>query len=277
LLRSARGSAAVDLSHYYGMQPAGEQSEAAPAGIRLAPRAGTARAGLIDTGVEGHAVFGRIKLDRRSFGPGTRAASGHGTAVASILASEGASRLFVADVFRADPAGRPYTSADAIAAALDWLARADVPVINMSLAGPRNAILDSMIIRTLRNGVSVVAAAGNGGPTAPPAYPAALSPVVAVTAVDPALHVYRYANRGAYITVAAPGVRELAARPAGEFGYFSGTSFAAPHVTAWMARCLGPRSAGLRQVADCRARMIHQARDLGDPGPDPVYGYGLIR
>lgn len=277
ILRSVHDSAAVDLGHYYGMQLAGEEAESAPPAAHLKERSGEARAGMIDTGVTAHAALGSARIERRTFGTGTRAAVEHGTAVASILASEGTRQLLVADIFRADPVGHSYTSADAVAAALDWLARKDVPVINMSLAGPRNAILDSMIIRTLRNGIGVVAAAGNGGPTAPPAYPAALSPVVAVTAVDEQLHVYRYANRGPYITVAAPGVRELAARAAGGLGYFSGTSFAAPHATAWMARCLGNRTAGLRRIADCRAQMIHSARDLGEPGPDSTYGNGLIQ
>jgi hypothetical protein len=45
--------------------------------------------------------------------------------------------------------------------------------INMSLAGPRNAILDRLIQAASARGIQVIAAAGNGGPAAPPAYPAA--------------------------------------------------------------------------------------------------------
>ena len=66
----------------------------------------------------------------------------------------------------------------------------------------------------------IVAAAGNGGPTAPPAYPAALRPVVAVTAVDSKDHIYRYANQGRYIMVAAPGVDEPAADARGGISLF---------------------------------------------------------
>jgi hypothetical protein len=87
-------------------------------------------------------------------------------------------------------------------------------VINMSLAGPRNAILDRLIRDAVASGRTIVAAAGNGGPTAPPAYPAAVPGVIAVTAVDKNRQVYRLAQRGRHIAVSAYGVDVLAANAA---------------------------------------------------------------
>lgn len=271
--------AAVDFTHYYGMSPAGEMTEDDSSGVRLARKDGKLRVGMVDTGVFRHPFLQSSKLRTRTFGHGQSAGPpDHGTAVASILISEGAHDLVAADVFRSSGAGAPFTSADAIAAALDWLAEERVRVVNVSLAGPRNAILDTMVVRAMQRGMTIVASAGNGGPTAPPTYPAALRNVVAVTAVDQLNHVYRYANQGSYILVAAPGVREPGAAAAGGFRLFSGTSFAAPHISAWLARCLATRkNAGLGPAAECRGRLIAAANDVGAPGPDPVYGYGVVR
>ena len=109
-------------------------------------------------------------------------------------------------------------------------------------------------------------------PSAPPAYPAAVPGVVAVTAVDGRQQVYRYANRGRYITVAARGVDVVAAHAPGGLARFSGTSFASPHVAAWIARC----RAGGSDAAQCETRLRREARDLGTAGFDEIYGFGLV-
>lgn len=96
--------------------------------------------------------------------------------------------------------------------------------------------------------------------------------MIAVTAVDRRNRVYRYANQGNYITVAAHGVDEPAASSRGGIIRFSGTSFATPHVSAWMARCQTRRTA-----QSCARRLRRSAQDLGAKGYDVVYGYGLIQ
>jgi hypothetical protein len=62
--------------------------------------------------------------------------------------------------------------------------------------------------------------------------------------------VYRYANQGNYIAVAARGVSEPAASAGGGIARYSGTSFATPHIAAWLTRCLAMRGA---TAALCRA------------------------
>lgn len=265
--------AVVDLVHYYGLNlTAGSHGKR----VRSPQSAAASRArplsiGMIDTSVTRHAALAGATVVPWSAGNLTGAPVEHGTAVASILASEGGTRIFSANIFRG-PAGRPFTSADVIAQALEWMIAQHVPVVNMSLAGPRNAILDRLIRDALASGHQVVAAAGNGGPTAPPAYPAAVPGVIAVTAVDKDLHIYRYANHGRYIAVAARGVGVVAARSAGGYAEFNGTSFATPHVAGWIARC---RADGTTADA-CRDRLRQSARDLGASGFDEVYGNGLI-
>jgi hypothetical protein len=264
--------AVVDLVHYYGLNFA---SGAAPQPVRASATAPRSTAqlvvGVIDTAVAAHKALGGARIVAWEDGNLPGAPAEHGTAVASIITGHGRATIYSANIFRG-PAARPFTSADVIAGALEWMLGKDIPTINMSLAGPRNAILDRLVRDALAKGRSVVAAAGNGGPSAPPAYPAAVPGVIAVTAVDTDLRVYRYANRGKYISVSAPGVGVIAAYTRGGMARFTGTSFAAPYIAGWIARC---RSAGAA-AASCNASMRKSSRDLGATGFDEVYGYGLI-
>lgn len=275
-IRQIEPKGVFDYVHYYGLhyRPSGVLAGPSPVTyVESLPRKkDKLTIGMIDTGVVGHSALKGASIKTRDF---AQVSGGtpvdHGTAIASILVSEGSDTLYVANIFRGNGAA-PYTSADAIVRALEWMVQNHVPVVNISLTGPRNAVLDALIERTAGKGVAIVAAAGNGGPTAAPAYPAALRPVVAVTAVDKGMRVYRYANQGHYITVAARGVAEPAAQSKGGIGQFSGTSFATPHIAAWMARCMKSEPS-----AECTAQLRRSAHDLGEPGYDPVYGYGYVR
>ena len=271
LARIAEPDEVFDYAHYYALHyaPAGEG--AAGTQVAMPQKEGRLTIGMIDTAIVSHPSMRGVSIEARDFADANAVPKAHGTAVASILASEGASRLFVANIFRGGGSARPFTSADTIVDALNWMVAQRVPVVNMSLAGPRNAILDRLIDQAIGRGTLIVAAAGNGGPSAPPAYPAALANVIAVTAVDQRNRVYRYANQGNYITVSARGVDEPAASAGGGVARFSGTSFATPHVAAWMARCQQ------RSTAQACVRQLRRtARDLGASGYDPVYGFGLI-
>ena len=147
-----------------------------------------------------------------------------------------------------------------------------VKVVNMSFSGPRDELVAEAIEKLSKKGIVFVAAAGNEGPTAAPSYPAAYPQVIAVTAVTKDLHNYRYANRGDHIDVAAPGVNIWTAMPGGRAGCNSGTSFAAPHVTAILA--VEPRE----MLQQDKANLLDglPVIDLGQQGRDPVYGRGLL-
>ena len=273
-LRSLDPGATFDYTHYYGLQISPQGGANKASGAAMHRQAGRLTVGMIDTAVASHPVLAGTAVTQRRFGATSTGSPQfqHGTAVASILATGGSRKLLVADVFRGSAAA-PFTSADAIAQSLEWMAANNIAVVNISLAGPRNAILDRLIERASARGMVIVAAAGNGGPTAPPAYPAALGSVVAVTAVDAQSRIYRYANQGAYIAVAARGVSEPAANSGGGIGSYSGTSFATPHIAVWLARCLGQKHASPQL---CRERLRIAARDAGAMGRDPVYGWGII-
>ena len=104
--------------------------------------------------------------------PVATSARAHGTAVAQLAASQSAT-VAVADVFGVDRRNQLVAPAELIAAALDWMLAQHVRVVNISIEGPYNAVLDFVVQDAIARGTVVVAAAGNGGPSAAPAYPAA--------------------------------------------------------------------------------------------------------
>ncbi|MFB9049569.1 S8 family serine peptidase [Sphingobium indicum] len=190
-------------------------------------------AGLIDGGVARHpALSGPI--EQRGFARGAPRASAHGTAVASLISGTTGIRgaapgapLLVADIYGDDPAGG---GAFAMARALGWMAARGADVVTVSLVGPDNPLLAGAIRLARERGVSVVAAVGNDGPAAPPAYPASYAGVIAVTGIDGRGRVLPEAGRARHVDFAAPGADMNAARADGGKGKVRGTSFAAPLV-----------------------------------------------
>ena len=142
-------------------------------------------------------------------------------------------------------------------------------MVNISLAGPPNALLEEAVRRAVARGVLVVAAVGNDGPAAPPRYPAAYPDVIGVTAVDGGGVIYRRAARGSHVDLAAPGVNVVAASAPNSYQPATGTSFAAPAVAAMLART--HRRADAASASRAVAEITARARDAGAP----VYGAGI--
>ena len=122
---------------------------------------------------------------------------------------------------------------------------------------------------------------------------------MSVGAVGPSLNRTFYSNTGSYIEIAAPGGNDREGGPSGMiwqasiFGPDSeaatvlfprfdryaetpeeGTSMAAPHVAGVAALLI---SQGVTKPAAVEALLKGTARDLGSPGRDSEYGYGLIQ
>ena len=150
-----------------------------------------------------------------------------------------------------------------------------VRVVNVSLTGDDNALMALAVRRASARGTVLIAAAGNAGPIAPPAYPGALPEVIAVTAIDQQGVVFPEANRGSYIAFAAPGVRIWVPTPDGRGRYETGTSFAAPFALGTAALEI---MQGAQADADVlRQRLAAKARTLGTGGRNPTFGYGLVQ
>src|SRR5262249_35009076 len=125
-----------------------------------------------------------------------------------------------------------------------------------------------------RKGLVLVAAAGNDGPSAPPDYPAAYPGVIAVTATDVDDHLLRVANHGGYVAVAAPGVDISVAAPNGGYGFTTGTSVAAAHVSGLVALLLERNP---RLTPDAVAAILMQtAKHLGAKSRNDEFGAGLV-
>lgn len=285
LLRSL-GATAADRNHIYD-ERSGPSPEEAPAPSPAPQKAGGGNKptiGLIDTAlVRKHAAFKQANITERDFVESSNSRpTAHGTAIASVLVGNERNhkgllpnaRLVAASVFYQGESGATGATTSALVAALDWMASEGVQVVNMSLAGPPNQVLGAMIEELSKRGMIVVAAVGNDGPSSRPLYPAAFDPVVAVTAVDKQKRIYRWANQGPQVDFAALGVNTPVARVKGGYGEESGTSFAAPIVSAAIAELLarnGGTASGAVQT------LISRVEDLGDAGRDNTYGYGLVK
>ncbi|MGD9981504.1 MAG: S8 family serine peptidase [Hyphomonadaceae bacterium] len=252
-LRETDPNGAYDFDHLHIESGAGAvvagvaQSSASNAGPRI---------GLIDSGV-GVSV---PTAAQRSFVGAAPVAAPHGTTIAGLLstAAPGA-RIYAADIYAGAPTGG---ASSALARALAWLAAQNTRVINVSLVGPRNRVVETVIAGLVSRGFIIVAAVGNDGPAAAPLYPASYPGVVGVTGVDARSRVLIEAGRGEQVDFAALGVH----------GRARGTSYAAPIVAARLAVLANDATAAPRSIND----LAQRARDLGANGRDDVYGYGLV-
>lgn len=206
------------------------------------------------------------------------AAHVHGTGIAGaivaharLIGSAPSARVLAIRAFGVAQGGAESTSF-VILKSLDYAASHGAQVINMSFAGPKDALVARGIAAAAARGIVLVAASGNAGPKSAPLYPAASPGVIAVSATDAYDRLFPASNRGAHIAVAAPGVDVFLPAPGGKYQMTSGTSFSAAYVSGLAALMLA-RDAGLKPD-DVRGILMRTARDLGAPGRDDLFGAG---
>jgi serine protease len=241
----------------------------------------------------------------------------HGTHVASTIAEatdngEGVSglafncALMPVKVLDETGTGELFQVAEGIDYAVNFRQNGvnPVKVINLSLGGESGSeTLRQAVDRAFDAGITVVAAAGNES-VGEVGFPAAFDNAIAVGALDGRKQKAPYSNFGRALDVMAPGGDSRRddtgvngapdGRPDGvlqqtfdpdtaefegrfdDFAYFfvSGTSQATPHVAA--LACLLYQQ-GIRDPAAIRAAIEGSAEDLGAPGRDDTFGFGLIR
>jgi serine protease len=240
----------------------------------------------------------------------------HGTHVASTIAEATNNReggaglafgcaLMPVKVLDANGEGSFFDVAEGVDYAVGFTQNGQRPVrvINLSLGGESGSQTMRLALERAEDaGVTVVAAAGNDGISGI-SFPAAYPDVIAVGALDGRKRRAPYSNFGPELDVMAPGgdfdrdetgpgdrpdgfpdgILQQTFDPdladAGRFDdfaywYFEGTSMATPHVAA--VACLLYRQ-GIRDPAAIRAAIFQSAEDLGSPGRDNSFGFGLIR
>jgi hypothetical protein len=202
----------------------------------------------------------------------------HGTGVAGaivaharLMGSAPAARILAIRAFGAAPKGAASTSY-VILKGLDYAAAHGAQIVNMSFAGPQDALIERGIAAMAGKGIVMVAAAGNAGAKSPPLYPAANTNVIAVSATDAQDKLFTASNRGGYIAIAAPGVDIFLPAPDDQYQMTSGTSFSAAYVSGLVALML-ERNPALKPD-EVRTTLMKTARDLGAAGRDDLFGAG---
>jgi subtilisin family serine protease len=196
------------------------------------------RVAVVDTQVDAtHPELAGQVAESRDFVGGSAGGERHGTAVAGVIASQAGNRLGIVGVAPgvrllalracAQPvaAGKGRCTTFDLARAVDHAIVAEADIINLSLGGPHDRLLERLLRQAMARDIVIVAAAGEGGT----AFPADLAGVIAVGAEG--------AGRPA-AALGAPGVDVLSLVPPDGYGYFSGSSIAAAQVSGVVALLL---------------------------------------
>ena len=255
--------------------------------------------GVMDTGIDrGHPDLLALDSTYRhgSFAPGDPL--GHGTHVAGTLAATANNavgiagvtpcRLTMWKVFPDQPwSGSFYVDGERYLRALHEATTAGVRVLNLSLGGTASSQTEAILFRRLReHDVVVVAAMGNeyqeGNPVE---YPAAYDGVLAVGAVAETLRRSTFSNTGEHIGLVAPGSDVLSTLPRRrspyrhetDYGVWSGTSMAAPHVAG--AAALAVARFPAKSAAEIREHLLRAATlvpRMRGKSWTKAYGSGLL-
>ncbi|WP_142927229.1 S8 family serine peptidase [Bacillus sp. PK3_68] len=220
--------------------------------------------------------------------------NGHGTHVAGVIAAKDnsigvvgiAPNAQIYSVKVLDKLGEGTTST--MMAGVEWAIKNKMDIINISITSPyEDEYLHRMIKRAYDSGILVVAAAGNEGKPltgelSSVQYPAKFPEVIAVSSVDENKSHGALASIGKEVELAAPGEKIYSTYPTTirtnePTGYktLSGTSMASPYVVGLAALY----KEKYPDMSNKHIRLLLQknALDLGAPGKDDFYGYGLAR
>lgn len=238
---------------------------------------------ILDSGVDAqHPDLAGQLLPGRNFmdgGTDTRDATGHGTAVAAAAAAAFnrqerlagmATRARILPLKVSDDRG--YASARAVHDAIIHAADSGVRVVNVSF---EDVVTNPLVMRAAaylraRGGVLVVPT-GNGGQMN---RPQAAAGMITVAATDLQDQHPEWSSGGSGLTLSAPGVDLLLARRGGGYARCSGTSYASPLVAGVLALMLAARPEA--SITELVRAMQDSAVDLGEPGPDALFGHGRV-
>lgn len=245
---------------------------------------------ILDTGISNThpdlTVSGGINLIGKSKNNKWSDDNGHGTHVAGIIAARNnsigvvgvapAAQLYAVKVLNSY--GNGYISD--IIEGIDWAVQNNMDIVSMSLGTTTySQALNDSTANAYNAGILLIAAAGNNGDgnlsTDDILYPAKFDSVIAVSAIDYNNIAPIWSADGAKIELAAPGIDIYSTWLDGGYATKSGTSMAAPFVSG-VAALIKSKNLSLN-TQEIRDSLAHNAIDLGDPGRDKIYGFGLVQ
>lgn len=237
---------------------------------------GSAVVAVVDSGVDASHPFlaGRVLsgYDFEDNDSDPYDENGHGTHVSgTIVDCTPGLNVKILPVRVMDARGEGYSSV--IGTGVAYAADTGADVINMSLGGGHSYYKDDNITYAINKGVSVVVSAGNDNRNTENYCPAHMTDAIVVAAIDSDETKAYFSNYGTSVDVAAPGVGILSCVPGGGYESWDGTSMAAPHVSALVAM-LGLVYPNYTP-GQLENTLKSYTRDLGDPGFDIYYGYGI--
>ena len=230
---------------------------------------------VVDTGVSSHTFLnGRIVsgIDYIDNDDNPADLNSHGTHVAGTIVdcTPGLNvKIMPVRVLNANGNGNTSTIAMGIRYAVDHGAK----VINLSLGGGHSSYTDTYIQYALSKGVTVVAAAGNSYSNTSSFCPAHMNDIIVVGAIDEYKNKADFSNYGNSVDVVAPGVNIVSCIPGGSYASYSGTSMAAPHISACAAMVLVNYPGCTPSQVESTLRSC--AHDLGSAGWDMYFGAGI--
>lgn len=168
----------------------------------------------------------------------------------------------------------------AVIAGIDWAISNHIDIINLSLTSDEGSVLLEKAIKdAYEKGLLIIAAAGNAKAALPAEtdvlFPARYEQVIAVGSIDKQNHKSTFSYFGPSLDFVAPGEKIYSTFNQFDYEYISGTSMAAPFVTATAAlyKQIYPKLTN----KELRQMLEQTALDLGPLGKDTEYGYGLIQ
>ena len=222
----------------YAVQPAAKYWRLAE--LHKATTGRNVRVAIIDSGIDANHpdLAGQVQLRENFVDATPDVAEAHGTAIAGIIAARTGNGLGIAGVapdarllaLRAcwpDSGGTTRCNSFTLGKALNFAIMNRAKIINLSLSGPGDPLLQTLLDVAAQRGMAVIGAVdpqrADGG--FPASYPGVIAVAMAGDGRVPARADLLLAP-GQDIPTTAPGAR---------WGFVSGSSYAAAHVTALAA------------------------------------------
>jgi subtilisin family serine protease len=241
---------------------------------------------ILDTGIDLDHPALRVAGDV-SFVPGTSSGdddNGHGTMVAGIIGAINSGNGMVgvapeASLYSVKVIGpNGIGDTDSIVEGIEWCIDNKMQILNLSFGDAHR--LPSSVVEVMQRayaaGILIVAGAGNDGQSDKSDsiwYPAQYESVIAVGSISRDAARLPFSSIGPKLELMAPGSDIISCNNHGTYSLANGSSFSAPFVSGVAALVL---SAGIDNNQEVRGILDDSAKDLGLPGKDSQYGYGLV-